>query len=117
MALLLGVIGIYGVLACTVARRRPEVGLRMALGAQRGTVVRMFVRHALLLSGVGIVLGLAAAGALSRLMASLLFGVTPEDPLTYAATAAVLLGAAVLASYLPARRAATVNPVEAFRVE
>ena len=117
MALLLGVIGIYGVLAYTVASRRPEVGIRVALGAPPWAVKRMFIRHGLVLCGAGVALGLVAASGLSRLMSSLVFGVTPQDPATYAATGIVLLLAATLASYIPASRAAAVDPMEALRAE
>lgn len=117
MALVLGVIGVYGVIAYTVAQRRREVGIRMALGAPETVVKRMFMRQGLLLTGVGIALGLVAATVLSRLMSSLLFGVTPLDPATYGATATVLLVAAMVATYIPARRAASVDPMETLRGE
>jgi len=117
MALLLGIVGIYGVIACSVAQRRREIGIRLALGAQRRELRWMFVRSALLLTGIGVLIGLAAAAELTQLMKSLLFGISPMDPLTYTAVVAVLLAVAVFASYLPARRAAAVNPVEALRAE
>jgi hypothetical protein len=117
MALLLGVVGIYGVISYTVSQRRREIGIRAALGAQQGELKRMFVRHALGLAGVGVVIGLGAAAGLTRLMSSLLYGITPLDPVTYVAVPLVLVIATVLASYLPARRAASVEPVEALRVE
>jgi predicted permease len=117
MALVLGVIGIYGVIAYTVAQRRREVGIRMALGAKFETVTWMFMRYGLVLSGVGIVVGVMAAAGLSRLMSSLLFGVTPLDPVTYAVTALILLATALGATYLPARRAATANLVDTLRGE
>jgi len=117
MALLLGIVGIYGVLAYTVAQSRREVGIRIALGAQPWTVKGMFVRRGLVMAGIGILLGLSAAAGLSRFMTSLLFGVTPLDPVTYASVAAVLGLAVVTASYLPARRAAAVDPVEALKAE
>jgi putative ABC transport system permease protein len=117
MALVLGVIGVYAVMAYTVAQRRREVGIRMALGAEAASVRGMFLRRGMLLTGVGIALGLAAAAALSRLMSSLLFGVTPFDPATYLVTATVLLIAALAAIYIPARRAATVDPMETLRCE
>ena len=117
MALLLGIIGIYGVISYAVSQRRREIGIRLALGAQEGTLQRMFVRHALVLASIGVAIGLAAAVGLMRLMKSLLFGISPLDPLTYAVVPLVLVVAAMLASYLPARRAAAVDPVETLRAE
>jgi ABC-type antimicrobial peptide transport system permease subunit len=117
MALVLGVIGVYGVIAYAVEQRRGEVGIRMALGASAAAVKGMFLRRGLLLACVGIALGLAAATAFSRLMSSLLFGVTPFDPATYGATATVLLVAAMAATYIPARRAALVDPMDTLRGE
>jgi len=117
MALLLGVVGIYGVIAYSVSQRTREIGVRMALGAQQQTLTRMFVRHGLLLTAIGVAFGLAAALAVMRLMSSLLFNVSPVDPLAYGAASAGLAITAFLASYLPSRRAATVDPVEALRAE
>jgi ABC-type antimicrobial peptide transport system permease subunit len=117
MALLLGVVGIYGVISYTVAQRRREIGIRAALGAQRGELKGMFVRHGLLLAGIGVVIGLGAAAGLTRLMSSLLYGITPLDPLTYLAVPLILVIATVLATYLPARRAASVDPIEVLRAE
>jgi len=117
MALLLGIIGIYGVISYGVSQRRREIGIRLALGSPLGTLQQMFVRHALLLTGIGMAVGFGAALGLTRLMTSLLFGVSPLDPVTYGAVPVVLAGAAVLASYLPARRAAAVDPVETLRAE
>jgi len=117
MALVLGIVGIYGVIAYAVSQRTREIGIRMALGAQPAGLRQMFVRHGLLLAGIGALLGLAAAAGLTRLMSSLLFGVTALDPVTYAGVAALLIAAAALASYLPARRATAVDPVEALRAE
>ncbi|HEY4363198.1 MAG TPA: ABC transporter permease [Bryobacteraceae bacterium] len=117
MALVLGLVGIYGVMAYSVSQRTREVGIRMALGAQPGAVRGMFVRSGLMLCGIGVAVGLVAAAALTRFMASLLFGIQPFDPLTYAATALILLTAALTASYVPARRAASVDPIEALRSE
>jgi predicted permease len=117
MALLLGAAGIYGVMSYAVSQRTREIGIRMALGAQRHEVTRMFVRHGLALTAIGIACGLGAAVALTRLMASLLFEVSPVDPLTYAAVCASLATAALLATYLPALRATLVNPVTALRAE
>jgi predicted permease len=117
MALLLGVVGIYGVISYAVSQRRREIGIRAALGAQQGQLKGMFVRHGLVLAGIGVVIGLGAAAGLTRLMSSLLYGITPLDPVTYVAVPLVLVTATVLASYLPARRAASVEPVEALKVE
>lgn len=117
MALVLGIIGIYGVIAYAVSQRRREIGIRLALGAQQSAIQGGFVKSALKLAGVGVVIGLGAAVVLMRLMKSLLFGISPLDPLTYLAVPLVLALAAALASYLPARRAAAVDPVEALRSE
>jgi predicted permease len=117
MALLLGLVGLYGVVAGSVSQRQREVGVRMALGARREELVGMFVRHALTLTTVGVVFGLGAAWAVMRLMSSLLFGVKPVDLVTYGVVSLALIATAALSSYLPARRAATVNPVETLRSE
>ena len=117
MALLLGIIGIYGVISYAVTQRTREIGIRMALGAHAGELQRMFVRYGLILAVVGVAIGAAAAVGLSRLMKSLLFEVSPLDPVTYAAVAVVLVTSAALASYLPARRAAAVDPLDALRAE
>ena len=117
MALLLGIIGIYGVISYAVSQRRREIGIRLALGAEQGALRAMFVRHALLLSAIGLTIGMMASVVLTGLMKSLLFGISPLDPLTYAVVPLVLVAATVLASYLPARRAAAVDPVEALRAE
>jgi ABC-type antimicrobial peptide transport system permease subunit len=117
MALLLGVIGIYGVISYAVSQRTREIGIRMALGAQRGELRWMFVRAALVLTGAGVGVGVVAAAAATQLMKSLLFGVSPLDPVSFVAIPLVLTGSAALASYLPASKAAAVNPVEALRSE
>jgi predicted permease len=117
MALLLGVVGIYGVISYAVSQRTLEIGIRMALGAPQARVLGMFLGHGLVLAGIGVACGLAAAVWLTGLMSSLLFGVSPLDPITYVAVSAVLIGAAALATYLPARRATAVAPVEALRSE
>jgi ABC-type antimicrobial peptide transport system permease subunit len=117
MALILGILGIYGVISYAVSQRTREIGIRLALGAQKSTLRWIFVRSALLLTAAGVVVGLGAAAGLTRLMKSLLFGVSPLDPVTYSAIPLVLITAAALASYLPARRAAAVDPVEALRAE
>jgi len=117
MALLLGVVGIYGVISYAVSQRRREIGIRAALGARQGELKRMFVRHALVLTGIGVVIGLSAAAGLTRLMSTLLYGITPLDPMTYIAVPLLLLTATVLASYVPAWRAASVDPVEALKAD
>ena len=117
MALVLGLIGIYGVISYAVSQRRREIGIRLALGARQAELRRMFVRSGLVLAAIGVAIGLTAAAGLMQLMKSLLFGISPLDPLTYLLVPAVLIGAAVLASYLPARRASAVDPVEALRAE
>jgi predicted permease len=117
MALLLGLIGIYGVISYSVSQRTREIGIRMALGAGRFALTRMFVAHGLTLAAIGLVIGLAVALALTRGMSSLLFGISSADPVTYAGVAIGLAAAAALASYLPSRRAAGVNPIESLRAE
>jgi len=117
MALALGIIGIYGVISYAVAQRTREIGIRLALGAQKSGLKWMFVRSALLLTGVGVAIGLGTAAALTQMIKSLLFGISPLDPFTYIMVPVVMVVAAALASYLPARRAASVNPVEALRAE
>lgn len=117
MALLLGLVGIYGVISYSVSQRTREIGIRMALGAQHRTVRRMFVKHGLTLTATGVGIGLLAAAGLMRLLRSLLFEVSPVDPLTYVAVPVVLALAALLASYLPARKATTIDPVDALRAE
>jgi predicted permease len=117
MALMLGVVGLYGVMAYAVSQRRREIGIRLALGAQRGALRRRFVRQGVILACVGVVIGAVAAITLTRLMSSLLFGVSPNDPVTYVAVAVLLMLAAALASYVPARRASSVPLSEALAVE
>ena len=117
MALLLGVGGLYGVISYSVSQRSREIGIRIALGAQARAVTRMFVAHGLLLAAVGVAIGLAVALSIMRLMSSLLFDVSPVDPLTYVFVSCALIGATVLASYVPALRAATVDPIAALRAE
>jgi predicted permease len=117
MALVLGIVGIYGVIAYAVSQRTREIGIRIALGAQRRELRGMFVRDGLLLAAIGAAMGLAAAVALTRLMSALLFGVSTLDAQAYAFASTVLIGAAALASYVPARRATVVDPVEALRAE
>jgi len=117
MAMMLGLIGIYGAISYTVSQRKREIGIRVALGAEPAALRWLFVRYGLALAGAGTVIGLAAAAGLTQLMKSVLFGISPVDPLTYTAVPLVLVAATVLASYRPARRAAKVDPVEMLRAE
>jgi putative ABC transport system permease protein len=117
VALLIAVVGVYGVVSYTVSRRTQEIGVRMALGATRGGVLRMILRRGLLLALAGVGVGLVAALGLTRLMTGLLFEVSATDPATYAVVAAALATTALLACLLPARRAASVEPVSALRRE
>jgi predicted permease len=117
MALLLGAAGIYGVISYSASQRTREIGIRIALGAQAQAVTRMFVAHGLALAGIGVAIGLTAAFAIMRLMSSLLFEISPGDPLTYATMSLALIAVTVLASYVPAARATAVDPIEALRSE
>jgi ABC-type antimicrobial peptide transport system permease subunit len=117
MAMLLGGIGIYGVIAYAVSQRTREIGIRMALGAQRGELTGLFVRQGMLLTGIGAGCGLVIAFVTMRLMSSILFNVSPVDPLTYGSITAGVVAVSLFACYLPSRRAATVNPVNALRNE
>jgi putative ABC transport system permease protein len=117
LALLLAALGVGGVLATSVSRRRQEIGVRLALGAQRGDVVRLVVRQGMVLALAGVAIGLPAAVALTRLISSLLFEITPRDPVTFIAVTALLIGVAALACYLPARRATRIEPIVALRQE
>jgi ABC-type antimicrobial peptide transport system permease subunit len=117
VALVLGLVGIYGVISYAVTQRTREVGIRVALGAQHAEVKWMFVRDGLVLAGVGVASGLAATFPLTRLMSSVLFGISPLDPATYVAVSLVLAAAASLASYVPAHRATAVDPAQALRAD
>jgi predicted permease len=117
MALALSIIGIYGVISYTVSQRTREIGIRLALGAQRSALSWMFVRSALVLAGIGVTIGLCAAIILTQSLRSLLFGITPLDPVSYVTVPVILATTALLASYLPARRAAKVDPMVALRYE
>jgi ABC-type antimicrobial peptide transport system permease subunit len=117
MALLIGLVGIYGVISYSVSQRRREIGIRLALGARRRELTRMFVAHGFVLALIGVACGLAGAVVLTRVLGSLLFDVNPLDPLTYAAVSLGLIAAAIVASYIPTLRAVGVDPVEALRVE
>jgi len=117
LALVLGMIGIYGVISYTVSQRRREFGIRLALGAHPGQVLNMVLRHGVKMALVGVVIGLGGAFALTRLMTSLLFGVAASDPATFVAVALLLVLVALLACYWPARRAMKVDPMVALRYE
>jgi putative ABC transport system permease protein len=117
VALFLAVLGIYGVMAFSVAQRSHEIALRMALGATRGRVVRLVVREGVILAAVGLVLGLVGAYFVGRAMQSMLFGVHALDLLAFVSVGIVLMAAALLASYLPARRAASIHPMRVLRME
>jgi ABC-type antimicrobial peptide transport system permease subunit len=117
MALLLGVVGIYGVIAYVVAQRAREIGIRSALGAEPRQLQKMFLLHGLTLSGAGVVIGLVVAAALRRSMSSLLFGIEPLDAAAYLVAIGVILAAAALASYVPARRAARIDPMETLKAD
>ena len=112
VALLIGMVGIYGVVAYAATQRTREIGVRMALGAQIGDVRKMFLRHGLWLTTIGIAIGIGIALVLTRVMSAFLFGVGPMDPITYAAVSAVLAGMTLVATYLPAHRASRVDPQE-----
>jgi predicted permease len=117
LALLLAAIGLHGVTSYTVERRRAEIGIRMALGAQRRDVVRLAVRQTLLMTIGGVAVGITVAIAVTRYLQALLFGVTPLDPVSFTAAAVLLVAVALFACYLPARRATTIDPMDALRCE
>jgi ABC-type antimicrobial peptide transport system permease subunit len=117
MSLLMGGAGLYGVMSYSVARRTKEIGVRMAIGAQRTDILRMVLREAGLLVGLGLVVGLAASLAGAQLLRSLLFGIAPRDPFTLAATCGVLLLTGLFAAWWPASRAASTEPMQALRME
>ena len=117
LALVLASIGLFGLMSYGVSRRTNEIGIRMALGAQRLNVLGLIMRESMLLVGVGVAIGLAAAAGTSRLISRLLFGLAPTDPLSILAAVAVMVVVAGMAAYLPARRASRVDPLAALRVE
>ena len=117
LALLLTCVGLYGLMAYSVNRRTGEIGIRMSLGAERGRIVRMILSETLLLVAWGLVIGLPAAALASHLIASQLFGLRPTDPMTFLGGCAIMIFVAVTAGYLPARRAASIEPMRALRTE
>jgi ABC-type antimicrobial peptide transport system permease subunit len=117
LALVLACVGLYGVMANTVMRRTNEIGIRMALGAERPRILWMVLRETLVLVFIGIVIGIPAAIVAARLVSTQLYGLTAADPLTLSAAAVVLIAVAALAGYLPARRASRVDPIVALRYE
>jgi ABC-type antimicrobial peptide transport system permease subunit len=116
-AVLLAGIGLYGVMVFGVTQRTREIGVRVALGAQRGDVLRLVMRRGMLMVGIGLAIGTAGALALGRIVAGLLYGVTPADPPTMVTVAVFLAAVAMVATYLPARRAARVDPIAALKTE
>jgi putative ABC transport system permease protein len=117
LALILAIIGLYGLLAFTVTQRQREIGIRMALGARRFDVLNLVVGQGMRLTSIGILIGISGAWALTRVMEHLLFEVKSTDPMTFSAVSLLLVGVALLACWLPARRAAKIDPMEALRYE
>jgi putative ABC transport system permease protein len=117
LALTLAAVGIYGVVAYTVSRRTHEIGIHIALGAQRADVLHMVLGRGMALVAIGVIAGMAAAFAVSRLIAQFLYGLNPGDPLTFGGVAAALAAVAIVANYVPARRALRVDPMVALRYE
>ena len=117
VALALASVGVYGVLSYAVSQRTQEIGVRVALGAERRDVLRLIIGQGLKLAAVGVVVGLAGAFAVTPVIRTLLYNVTPTDPLSFAGVAAFLIGVATVASYIPARRALLVDPIVALRGE
>jgi ABC-type antimicrobial peptide transport system permease subunit len=117
LGIFLGAIGLYGVVAFTVSRRSREIGIRMALGAERKDVLRLVLRQGLTLAAIGAGIGLVASFAAMRLLSTMLYGVKPTDPLAFVGSAVLVILVALAASWLPARRAASIDPMQALRTE
>ncbi|MGH9791980.1 MAG: FtsX-like permease family protein, partial [Candidatus Acidiferrales bacterium] len=117
LGLVLAIVGVYGVVSYTASRRTHEIGVRLALGAQRGHILKLVVGQGLLLVSIGVVLGLALSFALSRFMGNLLFGISAHDPVTFAAVALLLASIGLIACWIPAQRATRVDPMIALRYE
>jgi putative ABC transport system permease protein len=117
LSLLLAGIGIYGVMAYSVAQRTPEIGIRMALGAARGEIIRMVLKQGMMLAGIGLLIGIVVSVALTRLVSGLLFDVSTTDPVVFLSVSALLAGVALAACYVPAYRATRIDPLVALRIE
>jgi putative ABC transport system permease protein len=117
IVVVLTLVGVYGLVAYSVGYRTHEIGIRRALGAGAGAILRLVLRQGLILTGVGVAAGVAASAAATRILDGLLWGVSPTDPVTFALVVAGLAGAALLACYVPARRALAINPIVALRAE
>jgi ABC-type antimicrobial peptide transport system permease subunit len=117
VAMVRACIGLYGVLSYNVSRRTGEMGVRMALGAQRSGILKLVIQDALMVTAIGIVVGIGAAWAATRVLATMLFGLSPRDPATMIVSAVVLVAVATLAAFIPAWRASRVDPMEALRYE
>ncbi|MBO0798513.1 MAG: FtsX-like permease family protein, partial [Blastocatellia bacterium] len=115
MAFFLGIVGLYGVIAYSVSQRRREIGIRMALGAEKSAILKLVISQGVKLASIGVAIGLAGALGLTRFLSGMLYGVKPGDPLTFVAVSALLIAVALLASYIPARQAAKVDPLVALR--
>ena len=117
LGMILAAVGLYGVIAYSVSRRSHEIGLRMALGAETGEVLKMVIRQGMVIAAIGVALGLAGGAAVSRVLSVALYGVNPIDPMSFGAAAILLLSVALLANYIPAKRATRIDPIIALRYE